>query len=104
MKIYYSSKKFEKILTNQRLNKKEYGFCYSKLINRLSELEAANSLLDIPISPPPRRHKLSGDREKCWGIDCSKNYRIVVEPQGEYDFEDLSTISAIKIISIEDYH
>ena len=104
MKIYYSSKKLEKILTNQRQIRKEYGFCYSKLINRLSELEAANSLIDIPIYPPPRRHKLSGDRKTCWGIDCSKNYRIVVEPQGEYDIEDLSTISAITIIRIEDYH
>lgn len=104
MEIYYSSKKLEKILTNKRLIKKVYGFCYSKLINRLSELEVANSLIDIPTYPPPRRHKLGGDRKTYWGIDCSKNYRIVVEPHGEYDIEDLSTISAITIISIEDYH
>ncbi len=104
MEIYYSSRKLEKILTNNRQIKKEYGLFYSNLINRLSELVAANNLSEIPTIPPPRRHKLSGDKKDCWGIDCNRNHRIVIEPFGEYNIEDLKTITAIKIINIEDYH
>lgn len=104
MEIQYYSKKIQKILTSERLLKKHYNNDYLRLTNRLSELRAANNLEEIPVVPPPRRHKLSGDRESCWGIDYSKNDRIVIEPCGKYDINDLSTITAIRILSLEDYH
>jgi plasmid maintenance system killer protein len=101
MNIIYTSKKLEKILTNPRLIKKEYTAFYNKVINRMSELRAANNLEEISHEPPPRRHKLSGER---WGIDVSKNYRIVLRPVGEWDELDHKTIREIEILSIEDYH
>ncbi len=104
MNIEYSSNKLEKILTNPRLLKKHYGKDFNRLSMRLSELRAANSLFDIPEVPPPRRHKLYGEWENCWGIDYSKNYRIILRPIGNFDLDDLKTINEIEILDLLDYH
>lgn len=104
MKIHYSSVKQEKILTDLRLLKKNYSNDYEKISRRLSELRAANNLSEIPVVPPPRRHKLSGNHADCWGIDYSKNDRIVVRPIGDYEIDDLTSIVEILIIDLGDYH
>lgn len=104
MKIHYSSKKLEKILTDPRLIKKEYSDYYKKIISRLSELSVAESLFDIPEVPPPRRHKLKGEYKNCWGIDYYTHFRIIIRPTGEYDINDLKSITEIIIIDLEDYH
>lgn len=104
MKIHYSSVKQEKILTNIRLLKKYYGKDHIKISNRLSEIRVANNLSDIPEIPPPRRHKLSGKYNNCWGIDYSKNDRIILKPIGEYNINDLTSIVEVLIIDLVDYH
>lgn len=96
---------WKKILTNERMIKKTiYSVFIKKIINRMSEIRAANNLDEIPHLPPPRRHKLEGDYNDCWGIDISKNFRIVLKPIGKWNESDLKTINEIKILSIEDYH
>lgn len=104
MEIHYSSAKQEKILTDVRQLKKYYGAAHIKLRNRLSELSFADNLSNISELPPPRRHKLNGKYKDCWGIDYSKNYRIILQPIGEYDINDIATISEVLIIALEDYH
>jgi len=104
VKISYDSNKMEKILCDEQLIKKEYGTMAQKVMNRMSELRAATSLADIPCTPPPRRHKLEPRSKNQWGIDISKNFRIVIEAIGEFDRDDLSTIHEIKILYLEDYH
>ncbi|QUW26886.1 plasmid maintenance system killer protein [Bacillus cereus] len=104
MEISYATTKLEKILTSERMIKKQYTAFYKKIINRMSEIRAANNLDEIPHVPPPRRHKLEGNYSDCWGVDISKNYRIVLKPIGDWDESDLTTINKITILSIEDYH
>lgn len=106
MELSYSDKKQEKILTDQRLLKKYYSNHHNNIANRLSELRTANNLAEIPNVPPPRRHKLTDEksRRNCWGIDYSRNYRIIIQPIGDYDIDDLKSITRILIISLEDYH
>jgi len=104
MDIEYANAKMKKTLESSVLIGKRYGHIRGKLEIRLSELQMAECLSDITPEPPPRRHKLKGDKSDCWGIDVSKNWRIVVKPIGDFDSEDLSTIAGIQIISIEDYH
>ena len=104
MKLSYSTRKLEKILTNERLIKKEYTSFYPKICNRISELRAAVCLNDISNYPPPRRHKLSGNKLDCWGVDISKNFRIIVKPIGDYNSEDLTSIVEIEVVTLEDYH
>ncbi|MGN0071992.1 MAG: type II toxin-antitoxin system RelE/ParE family toxin [Atopobiaceae bacterium] len=104
MEIEYASKRLEKDLTSRRRMAKEYGHIQYRLENRLSEIWAAKSLADISFEPPPRRHRLEGNRAGLWGIDVSKNWRIVLEPRGKFDPSDLHTITHVRIVAIEDYH
>lgn len=104
MEISYANTKLEKILTNERMIKKYYTAFYKKIIHRMSEIRAANNLDEIPHVPPPRRHKLEGHYNDCWGIDISKNFRIILKPIGDFNESDLKTINEIEILSIEDYH
>ncbi|MBK5201271.1 MAG: hypothetical protein JJE21_07030 [Spirochaetaceae bacterium] len=105
MEIFYSNRKIEKILSSLTAMKNIFGPKDSlKLISLLKQFEYANSLEDIPSVPPPRRHKLSGDKKDCWGICFSDKNRIVVEPYGEFDIGDLSSIKCVKIIMVGDYH
>jgi len=104
MELSFSNSKLKKILQNERKLKQHYANDYKNIGNRLTELALADNLSCIPNVPPPRRHKLYGDRSECWGIDYSKNDRIVIAPVGSYDIEDLSTIVEIKILTLEDYH
>ena len=104
MIVKYCRRKDEKILTNERKIKQYYGKHYKNLIVRLSELRAAESLIEIPNVPPPRRHKLTGVFSNCWGVDISPNYRLVIEPCGNYDINYLETIKEVKLVAIEDYH
>lgn len=67
MDIEFASSRMEKDLSNRRRITKQYGHIQTSLENRLSELWAANSLGDVTTAPPPRRHKLTGDRTDCWG-------------------------------------
>lgn len=104
MVIKFSSKKLEKKLTDLRLLKKYYSNDYNKIRNRLSELSAADNLSEIPECPPPRRHKLNANLQDRWGIDYSKNDRIVIRPIGKFDINDVSSIVEIEIVNLEDYH
>lgn len=104
MEINYSSNKLEKILCDEKLINKEYGKFAQGVKSRMSELRAANSLDEIPNFPPPRRHKLQPHSKNIWGVDCSKNYRIVFIANGNFDKNDLSSIKSIKILRLEDYH
>lgn len=104
MRIFYSTNKLEKTLTDLRMLKKFYSNDYSRLRNRLSELEAAGSLAEIPETPPPRRHKLTGNYAGNWGIDYSANDRIVLRPVGTFEVDNLESITEIEIIALGDYH
>ena len=104
MTLHYGNNKLKKILTEERLIQRYYSNSYNNIINRLSELRSANCLLEISELPPPRRHKLIGNKADMWGICISKNYRIILKPFGVYDINDLTTITEVEIIDIEDYH
>lgn len=104
MEVHYGSRRLKKTLGSERLVVRYYGELAHNLLNRLTELKAARSLLDIPETPPPARHKLKGKLAGCWGIWLSPNWRLIVRPYGSFDVNDLSTIGAVVIESIEDYH
>ena len=103
MDIEYASKSLEKSLKDQRSITRNYGKIAKNLIHRLSDLRSRMTFGDYHL-PPPRRHKLSGNFEGCWGIDLSKNMRLVVRPVGEFDPDDLTTITSVCIVDIQDYH
>lgn len=105
MDIEYTTKKIEKLLTNQQAMRKKFGATDAKyLISILQQIRYANSLADIPESPRPRRHKLKGKYKNYWGIHFTKKDVLIVNPIGDYDVDDISTITSIEIINVEDYH
>jgi len=104
MEIEYSNSKLKKDFESRRRLKKSYGNFLPGLENRLSELLAADCLAEITHEPPPRRHKLVGDWCGCWGIKVTKNHRLVVRPVGEFDENDLRTVTKVRIEAIIDYH
>lgn len=104
MNIFYSSRKQEKIFTNDMLLKKEYNVLAKKISIRKTELIAVDCLEDIPTVPPPRRHKLYNNLEEKWAVDLDGKTRLVFEPYGSYDINDLTSITAIKIIDVMNYH
>ena len=105
MDIEYANNGMKRVLGDQRLIAKKYGDVARNLINRMSDLRVASSLSDISHLPPPRRHKLTGNYEGCWGIDLSRNKRLIIRPIGDFNPDDLTTITAIRIEDINiDYH
>lgn len=104
MEISYSNTRLKKLLSSPVLLNKQYPREAQIVIQRLSELLIAQSLENIPHTPPPKRHKLKGNYKDCWGICVKGGLRIIVKPIGQYDEEDLSSITEIEIVDIKDYH
>lgn len=102
MVIYFVSKKLEKQLDPANVSR-YYGGLARGVINRLSELANAKSLEEVPSNPPPKRHKLQR-QDHCWAVSVNKNYRLIFQACGNFDPNDLTTITEICIYSIEDYH
>lgn len=104
MDIEYANNAMKKTLEDPRLIAKKHGDIARTLTRRMSDLRVATSLSEITHLPPPRRHKLTGSYEGCWGIDVSRNKRLIVRPIGDFDPEDLTTITTIRVEDITDYH
>lgn len=104
MEIEYFDNVMKKTLEDPRRISKRYSDIATRLIHRLSDLRVAANLSEISHLPPPRRHKLTGNWDGCWGIDLSRNVRLVIRPIGDFNPDDLTTIVTVRIESIEDYH
>ena len=110
MNISFATTKLERQLTSEREMQKAYGHVIGALKLRISELWAVARLADVPHSPPPRRHQLTGDWAGHFAVSLTKNYRLIFKPDhdpvptlpdGGFD---LNAITAVMIVKIEDYH
>lgn len=103
MKISYRDKKIKKILESQKSISQKYGAQYvQKIVQRISELQAADCLDDMP--PAGRPHPHHGNRKGLFSLDIKHPYRLIVRPIGEYDSDDYTTITDIEIYEIIDPH
>jgi proteic killer suppression protein len=111
MDIAYKTQKMRKVFNSFDKLVREYGSERAKKIRmRQDFLRAAANLAQVPISPPTRRHELKGNRRGQFAVDLSGNYRLIFEPnhspvpRREDGGVDLEKITAITIMSVEDYH
>ncbi len=111
MKIYFKTKKLEKICSRKKESVKAVGDKNSrKLLQRMMELKAADTLDDISNFPPARCHELSGNRKRQFSVDINRNYRLLFisanDPVPEKDDGglDKNRITEVEIIEIEDTH
>ncbi len=81
-----------------------------KLQQRLVELQAAETLEAMRKLPAARCHPLKGNRGGQFAVDLVHPYRLVFEPArnsvptGDDGGIDPERITAITILSVEDYH
>lgn len=107
MKIEYKSKKLKKQCEDPNIAQKEYGLKIgNKLTQRVSELIAATSLLDIKHLPAARLHLLKGSRTGEYAVDLIHPFRLVFKPilQGNGDINKLESINIARIEEVIDYH
>ncbi len=111
MDIFFRTRKLQKICSTQKGAIKELGVNGgTKLMQRMAELNVANTLKDISHLPPPRLHELTGDRKGQFSVDLKHPYRLLFIPvnkplpQKEDGGLDKTKIDEIQIIEIEDTH
>ena len=111
MKISFKSANLIKVFNSEKLLKKEYGQENAKYIMRhMAILKAADSLSQVPHTPPTRRHELTGSYKDKFAVDLKHPFRLVFEPNHENIPRkedggiDLEKVTAIKILKVEDYH
>jgi proteic killer suppression protein len=111
MEVFFKAKQLQKTSSSEELLKREYGAENGRLVmRRLLVLRAANSLADVPRDKPERCHPLEGKRKGQFAVDAKHPFRIVFEPANdplplrEDGGLDMSRVTAICILSIEDYH
>ncbi|MDQ7781227.1 MAG: hypothetical protein RDU20_00015 [Desulfomonilaceae bacterium] len=111
MDIAYKTTKMSKIFDSEGKLVKEYGLDRARKIRmRQDFLRAAVNLAQVPVSPPTRRHELKGNRKGQFAVDLTGNCRLVFEPnhdpvpRREDGGIDLQAVTAITIMSVEDYH
>ena len=81
-----------------------------KLMQRLFELKAADTLEDVSRLPPPRCHELGEDRKGQLAVDLVHPHRLIFSPDHDPIPEkedgglDWSQVTAIVIEEIVDYH
>ena len=104
MEIVFKSKKLRKIFSSSTTLSKNYGNNQArKIVQRLNEFKAAESLNDIKMLIFPRLHLLQGNLQGYWAVDVMHPFRIILEPL-DGSATNLSSITKIKIIEIKDYH
>lgn len=81
-----------------------------KIQMRMAVLEGANNLGLVPREKPTRRHQLSQDRDEEFAVDLDHPYRLVFVsdhnpvPRLEDGGIDVSSVTAIRIQEVVDYH
>ncbi len=111
MNIQFKNRKTQKIFNSQKLLVKNYGKENAKhIVRRMAVLQTANTLDDVPKAKPDRCHALTGNRKGQFAVDLKHPYRLVFIPNHEPVPQkvdagiDLSKVTAILIINVEDYH
>lgn len=78
-------------------------------MQRLTELNAAETLQMISHLPPPRCHELIAPGRHVFSVDVSENMRLLFSPCGEFSEKEdggieLSSVKAVCIIEVKDTH
>lgn len=107
MEVRYKTKKLRKQCEDPRKAQKDYGSKIgSKLTQRVGELNAATSLVDIKLNPATRLHRLEGQRANEYAVDLVHPFRLVFKPiiSEDGDIKELTSIHIVKIEEVIDYH
>jgi proteic killer suppression protein len=110
VEITFANSRLQQTCESEQALKRAFGNdCAKKIMARLSDLRAAQSL-EVMRALPGRCHELQGDRSGQLALDVSGGRRLVLEPvggwpegkkKGQHVWAD---IEAVEIVEIADYH
>ena len=107
MELTYKTKKLRNFCENSKFNKelvKGYGVDVAKkLPQRIKELKAFESLNDVPVFPPFRRHKLKGDKSELYAVNINMQYRLIFKVLNKI-VDDLKNIDKIMIMEVSKHY
>ena len=111
MDITFKNQSLANLINSEKALRKKFGEeCGRKIMRRMAVLSAAPSLAEVPTQPPEKCHMLKADRKGQFAVEAHKQYRIVfipnhdpipTKPDGGID---LTEVTAIVILNVEDYH
>ncbi|MFW5828313.1 MAG: hypothetical protein ACOCU4_09475 [Alkalispirochaeta sp.] len=111
MKVTYANEKTRRLCEEEKAARKQFGDAAARQLHRrVRVLMEAERLSDIPHTPPPRLHLLSGYKEPTYGVVVHKGLRIVLEPADEPvpllgdGGVDKGNVRSVQIVTVEDYH
>ena len=101
----------EKTSSDKSLLNRRYGArCAGLIQERLDQFGKAKNLAGLRSVPKGRCHELKGKRKGTLAVDLEHPFRLIFEPannpipkkpDGGLDWEE---VTAIRILSVEDYH
>lgn len=111
MEICFRSRVLQKTCSKEgeavkRLGAKMAG----KVMQRMMELQAAETLADLSRLPPARCHELTGDRKGVFSVDLDHPYRLLFVPDHDPvptqqdGGIDRRAVKRIEVIEIADTH
>jgi len=111
MDILFKNSQLQKTFNRYERLKKKHGQRRATLINRrLSELQAMPNLSIASKFPQLHCHELKGNRKGQLAVDLDQPYRLIFSvahdppPRKEDGGLDWSSVEAIQIEGVEDYH
>lgn len=111
MEIEFRTKKLKKLCESSREATEKYGDQNAKkLIQRIKEIEANESVAMLMIIPQARCHKLKGDKKELFSVDLRHPLRLLFKSFGKIeDYIEkgnirFEKITKITIWSVEDTH
>lgn len=111
MDLEFADRKLRKRCETEKEAIRAWGRqCAGKLMRRLVQIEAADSLAVLMQIPGARCHPLKGDRAGQFVVDLEHPRRLVFEPAGDTTrFSERGVllperVTAVRILEVVDYH
>lgn len=111
MEINFTSGKLAKQCNSEKKLRADFGSRMAeKIMQRLIELDAAETLEAMRSLPKARCHELTGGLKGYLAVDLVHPYRLIFEPDHdpiptmENGGLDWSGVTAIIVFAIDDYH
>ena len=111
MEIEFGNNKLRNRCGNRKEAVKAWGLENArKILQRIGEIYAADTLADLYKLPQARCHKLKADRERQYAVDVVHPYRLVFEPAGtpESYMEGAEVIASkvtrVRLLEVVNYH
>ncbi len=102
MEVRYENRSLQKLCTDEKHMRRERGDIFPKLRLRLAALRAATNIADlVTLDPQGKWHLLTADRSGVWAGTLSRNWRLVVRPEGDGSAAEAVEVTVIEIV---DYH